>query len=321
MSGGDEAHRRTEVVPAALAGQRLDRVVALVADVSRAEAATLLADGAVTVDGAVVQKASLRVAEGATVGVELAAAVARATLDPEPDVELEVVREDPAFLIVDKPPGLVVHPGAGHRTGTLAAGLLARYPELAGVGEPDRPGLVHRLDRDTSGLLVVARTPEAHTSLVAQLQERTVERRYLALVDGHPDAPHGMVDAPIGRSPRHPTRMEVRADGREARTRYEVRERFAEPAPVSLVGCKLETGRTHQIRVHMAAIGHPVVGDDRYRGATRLVECTRSFLHAGRLGFAHPVTGEPVEQTSPLPADLAAVLAGLRGTGDGTASA
>ncbi|HYI61855.1 MAG TPA: RluA family pseudouridine synthase [Acidimicrobiales bacterium] len=304
--------RRVEVVPAALAGERLDRVVALVGDVSRADAAALLAAGRVAVDGAVARKPSLRLAEGVEVEVQLEDGPAGPVVAPDPDVVVPVVREDPAFLVVDKPAGLVVHPGAGHPGGTLAAGLLARYPELAGVGEPDRPGLVHRLDRDTSGLLVVARTPEAHADLVGQLQARTVERRYLALVDGHPEAPQGVVDAPIGRSPRRPTLMEVRADGREARTRYEVRETFAEPAPVALVRCRLETGRTHQIRVHLKAIGHPVVGDDRYLGATRVVSCPRTFLHAERLAFRHPVTGAAVEVASDLAPDLAAVLAGLR---------
>jgi 23S rRNA pseudouridine1911/1915/1917 synthase len=305
--------RRVEVVPPALAGQRLDRVVALVGDVSRAEAAALLADGRVAVDGSVARKPSLRLAEGAEVAVEVDDGPPTPVVVPEPDVVVPVVLEDPAFLVIDKPAGLVVHPGAGHPGGTLVAGLLARYPELAGVGEADRPGLVHRLDRDTSGLLVVARTPGAHAELVGQLQARTVERRYLALVDGHPESPQGVVDAPIGRSPRRPTLMEVRADGREARTRYEVAEAFTAPAPVALVTCRLETGRTHQIRVHLKAIGHPVVGDDRYLGATRAVACPRTFLHAERLAFRHPVTGEPVAATSPLPADLAGVLAALRG--------
>ncbi len=303
---------RVEVVPPALAGQRLDRVVALVGDVSRAEAAALLAGGRVTVDGTVAHKPSLRLAEGVEVAVEVEDRPDGPVVAPEPDVLVPVVWEDDAVLVIDKPPGLVVHPGAGHAGGTLVAGLVARYPELAAVGEPDRPGLVHRLDRDTSGLLLVARTPEAHVDLVDQLRARTVERRYLALVDGHPEAPRGVVDAPIGRSPRHPTLMEVRTDGRPARTHYEVRESFAEPAPVSLVACRLETGRTHQIRVHLKAIGHPVVGDDRYLGATRKVVCPRTFLHAAHLAFRHPVTSEAVEVDSPLPADLGAVLEALR---------
>ncbi len=304
---------RREAVPPALADQRIDRLVALVADVSRAEAAALLAAGRVRVDDEVAAKPSLRVAEGATVEVDVPEAVAAPeAVAPEPDVEVPVVLVDDAFVVVDKPAGLVVHPGAGHRHHTLVAGLVARFPEVAGVGDPTRPGLVHRLDRDTSGLLVVARTPEAHADLVAQLSARTVSRRYQALVVGRPDAPQGLVDAPIGRSPRQPTLMAVRADGKEARTRYQVEEVFERPGPCARLECRLETGRTHQIRVHMRAIGHPVVGDVRYGGGRTAVECPRPFLHAERLAFRHPVTGEEVAVEAPLPADLRAVLDALR---------
>jgi 23S rRNA pseudouridine1911/1915/1917 synthase len=190
----------------------------------------------------------------------------------------------------------------------MVAGLLARFPELAGVGEPERPGIVHRLDKGTSGLLVVARTPAAYESLVEQLSSRTVERRYLALVWGLPEPATGLVDAPIGRSRRDPTRMSVSATGREARTRYEVQQRFTEPVGSSLIECRLETGRTHQIRVHLAAIGHPVVGDPRYRGARASFPTPRMFLHAHALAFDHPGTHERVTFTAPLPADLQGVL-------------
>jgi 23S rRNA pseudouridine1911/1915/1917 synthase len=285
--------------------------VALVGDVSRADAASLLAEGRVTVDATVQAKGSLRVPEGAVVTVDLPEPVAVGVV-AEPEVEVPVAYVDDDVVVVDKPPGLVVHPGAGHDRGTLVAGLLARFPEIEGVGEPDRPGIVHRLDRDTSGLLVVARTPEAHASLVAQLAARTVTRRYLALVVGHPEARQGLVDAPIGRSPRQPTLMAVRADGKEARTRYEVQEVFDSPSPTTLVTCQLETGRTHQIRVHMKAIGHPVVGDGRYGGGRSKVASPRVFLHAAHLRFAHPRTGRPVEHDSPLPDDLAAVLDEVR---------
>jgi 23S rRNA pseudouridine1911/1915/1917 synthase len=302
----------SEVVPPALAGQRLDRVVALVADVSRAEAAALVGGGAVTVDGRAVTKVSERVAEGARVSVDVED-VAVAALAPDPDVPIRVVHVDDEVIVVDKQPDLVVHPGAGHATGTLVGGLLARFPEIAAVGDPERPGIVHRLDRDTSGLLVVARTPRAYESLVGQLSARTVERRYLALVSGVPDPPRGLVDAPIGRAPRQPTLMAVRADGKEARTRYQVLEPFAEPSPVALVECRLETGRTHQIRVHMRAIEHPIVGDTRYGGGRTKVVSPRPFLHAAELAFLDPATGERVHAASPLPDDLAAVLDGLRG--------
>ncbi|HXH56436.1 RluA family pseudouridine synthase [Iamia sp.] len=305
--------QRAETVPSALAGQRIDRMVALVADVSRAEAVTLLAAGRVRIDGAVAAKVSERVAEGAVVEIDLPdASPPDPGVAPEPDVAVAVVLTDDAFVVVDKAPGLVVHPGAGHGHGTLVAGLLARYPEIAEVGDPERPGIVHRLDRDTSGLLVVARTPAAYDHLVAQLAARTVSRHYQALIVGRPDAAQGLIDAPIGRSPRQPTLMAVRSDGKEARTRYEVHERFDRPSPTALVTCRLETGRTHQIRAHMKAIGHPVVGDIRYGGGRSEVSCPRTFLHAAHLAFAHPVTGDPVTADAPLPGDLAAVLAAVR---------
>lgn len=307
---------RAETVPSALAGQRVDRVVALVADVSRAEAAALLDDARVSIDGRPVAKGSERVAEGAVVSVDVEEAGAGATtIAPEPDVEVALTIVDDAFVVVDKAAGQVVHPGAGHRRGTLAAGLVARFPEMAAVGDPTRPGIVHRLDRETSGLLVAARTPDAYHHLVAQLGARSVSRHYLALVAGHPESPRGLVEAPIGRSPRQPTLMAVRSDGKEARTRYEVLEAFDRPGPVALLSCRLETGRTHQIRVHLRAIGHPVVGDVRYGGGRSGVACARTFLHATRLAFAHPVDGRPVEADSPLPADLTGVLAGLRAVG------
>lgn len=313
MSDGPAAEPfLAEEMPAALDGERVDRVVSLLTGCSRSEAAALVEQGGVQVGGTTVTKGSHRVHEGEVVTLAEDPARPPVTVEPDPSVEVPVLHEDEDVLVVDKPPGLVVHPGAGHARGTLVAGLVARYPELAVVGEPARPGLVHRLDRDTSGLLLVARTPEAHAHLVDQLRDRMVERRYLALVDGHPESARGVVDAPIGRSPRHPTLMEVRADGRPARTHYEVQERFADPAPVALLACRLETGRTHQIRVHLKAIGHPVVGDDRYVGATRAVPCPRTFLHAEHLAFRHPVTGERVAVHAPLPADLAAVLPALR---------
>lgn len=305
--------RQRETVPPALAGQRLDRLVAVVAEVSRSDAAALLAEGQVTVDDEVVGKPSTRVAEGAVVEVELPdESEGRPGVEPDAGVDVPVVVEDASFVVVDKPAGLVVHPGAGHRRHTLVAGLVARFPEMAHVGEPERPGLVHRLDRDTSGLLVVARTAHAYHDLVAQLAARTVSRRYQAVVLGHPEAPRGMVDAPIGRSPRQPTLMAVRADGKEARTHYQVEEQFDRPGPCARVECRLETGRTHQIRVHMRAIGHAVLGDVRYGGGRTAVSCPRPFLHAAELAFRHPTTGDEVRVEAPLPPDLVAVLAALR---------
>jgi len=298
----------SEEVPAVLDGERLDRLIALLTGCSRSEATDLVRAGNVSVAGHVVTKGSHHVAEGDV--VELSADPHRVAELPtaDPTVELVVVHEDHDVIVIDKPAGLVVHPGPGHADGTLVHGLLARYPELAGVGEPERPGLVHRLDRGTSGLLVVARTPDAHADLVGQLSTHAVERVYTALVWRHPEHPHGVIDAPIGRSRRDPLRMTVAMDGRESRTHYAVERTFTEPVEVALLTCELETGRTHQIRVHLSSIGHPVVGDPLYGGARQNFPMPRPFLHARRLSFAHPGTGETLTFESPLPADLAEVL-------------
>lgn len=225
-------------------------------------------------------------------------------------MDVALVHEDAQVIVVDKAAGVVVHPGSGHGRGTLVQGLLARFPDLAqsGAGEPDRPGIVHRLDKGTSGLLVVARTEDAYHSLVDQLKNRSVDRRYLCLVWGHLSSPDGLVDAPVGRASTDPTRMAVSARGRPARTRYHVLERRTDP-DVTLLECRLETGRTHQVRVHLASIGHPVVGDARYGGSRSSLVIGRPFLHAHRLGFAHPADGERVSFSSPLPSELEALLA------------
>jgi 23S rRNA pseudouridine1911/1915/1917 synthase len=299
--------RRVETLPEALDGERLDRVVALLADVSRREAVELIAGGAVSVNGRAPGKPSLRLSSGDEVVVE----VPERSTGPgaEPDIAVTVVHEDDEVIVVDKPPHLVVHPGSGVRGGTLVNGLLARYPELAPIGEEDRPGIVHRLDKGTSGLLMVARTPRAHRSLVEQLAARTVTRRYLALVDGLVESDEGLIDAPLGRSARRATRRAVVADGRPARTRYRVERRFP-AAGCTLMTCRLETGRTHQIRAHLAAIGHPVVGDALYGGPAP-AHLARPFLHAAHLGFEHPVSGRWLSFDSDLPDDLTAVLARL----------
>jgi 23S rRNA pseudouridine1911/1915/1917 synthase len=297
-------------VPGALGGERLDRVVAVLVECTRSEASALVADGAVTLDGKVTTKGSTRVAAGSR--VEVSGSPDEDDERPTADwsVDVPIVFEDGEVVVVDKPAGLVVHPGAGHSGGTLVHGLLARYPDIADVGAAERPGIVHRLDKDTSGLLLVARTQAAHRSLTKQLKARTISRRYLALVWGHLDSPRGVIDAPIGRSARTPTRMTVSARGREARTSYEVIEEYAEPAAAALVSCALDTGRTHQIRVHLAAIGHPVVGDDRYGGRRApAADAGRFFLHAAQLGFDHPTTGERFTFESPLPEDLETVRA------------
>lgn len=297
-----------EVIPAALDGQRIDRVVSLITGESRAEAAEIVARGGVVVNGEVVTAKAQRLHEHDEIEVRWEPAAAVARPQPDPDVAFTVVHTDADVVVIDKPAGLVVHPGSGHIGDTLVNGLLARYPEIAEVGEPDRPGIVHRLDKETSGLLMVARTQVAYEGLVEQLAARSVDRRYVALVWGELATPQGQVEAPIGRSSRDPTRMSVTERGKEAITRYEVQQVFAEPVPVSLLACKLETGRTHQIRVHLQAIGHAVVGDARYHGIRQTLPVPRLFLHAAHLGFRHPVTDEWLAYDSTLPADLQGVL-------------
>lgn len=302
----------TETIPAALAGERIDRVVALVTNLSRTDAAALVAAGAVLVNGTRVTAKAHRLAQDDEVQIEWQPPGAAVALAPDADVVFEVVHEDDDVIVIEKPAGLVVHPGSGNEHGTLVHGLLARYPEIASVGEAGRPGIVHRLDKETTGLLMVARSPQAYESLVGQLSARAVERRYAALVWGAFDAPTGMVDAPIGRSGRNATRMTVSEQGRAAITRYEVRTTYTQPVVATLVDCTLETGRTHQIRVHLQAIGHPVVGDERYQGAREQFVVPRLFLHAATLGFRHPASDEWCSFTSPLPDDLTGVLARLR---------
>ena len=265
---------------------------------SRTRAQKLIEDGAVRVDGAAVPKRH-RVAAGETVTVEL---------PPEPDAPEDagpapfaVRYEDGDLLVVDKPAGVVVHPARGHRSGTLAQALAG----VAAGGEEGRAGIVHRLDRDTSGLLVVARSPAAHRTLKAALQARAITREYLALVEGRPPARTGTIDAPIGRDRRHRTRMSTQTDDpREAVTHFEVEEALPR---TTLLRVRLETGRTHQIRAHLQAIGHPVAGDPEYGTPGRL-GLERQFLHAARLRFAQPTTGAEVNVASPLPEDLRAAL-------------
>lgn len=296
-----------ETVPAAFGGDRIDRFVAAVTGASRSAVKTFIADGQVSHNGRVVASPSQRVEVDDLVVVELPPPVDdRPRADPS--VEFRVVIEDDDVIVVDKPAGLVVHPGAGQREATLVNGLLARFPELAGVGEEHRPGIVHRLDRGTSGLLMVARTEDAYHELVRQLAAHQPERIYQALTWGQPERDAGTIDAPIGRSTRHPTRMTVTPDGRPAVTHYSVLARHAEPVPTALLECRLETGRTHQIRVHLRAIGHPVVGDREYDGGRPGLDPGRPFLHARVLRFDHPRTAERVEAEAALPADLTAVL-------------
>lgn len=319
---GHPAELVKEVVPDVLAGERLDRFVAIRGGLTRTEATTAVAEGRVSLNGSPAAKGSRKLVAGDSVAFSVPARVgAKQGPRPDPSVPVTVVYEDEHLLVVDKQAGLVVHAGAGHQDGTLVNGLLALYPELLGVideRDPNghmRPGIVHRLDGGTSGLLVVARTKPVRAALVGMLAEREVGREYAALVEGHMDSAAGMVDAPIGRSERDATRQAVTLDGRPAFTHYQVRERFDRPVALTLVDCELETGRTHQIRVHLAAIGHPVCGDSRYGATASVTESLglgRPFLHAARLHLTHPVTGEECRWDSPLPPDLTQVLTMVR---------
>lgn len=286
------------VVPSALAGERLDRALALLTGQTRAEVGRAVGEGLVTIEGVPVVVRSRRLKAGELIAVVLSRAEAGTAAVPPADagVVFDVVYADEDVVVVDKPVGLVVHPGAGVRDATLVAGLLARYPDLsrlpaAGCGTAERPGIVHRLDKETSGLLVVARSERAFRSLSAQLAARTVRRTYRALALGALRSADGVVDAPIGRSVKDPTKMAVDAAGREARTSYHVLGRFTEPLPATELELHLETGRTHQIRVHLAAIGHPVLGDQRYGGSRSSSGVTRLMLHATQLAFDTPWEG------------------------------
>jgi 23S rRNA pseudouridine1911/1915/1917 synthase len=288
---------------------RLDQALAkLLPEHSRMRLKGWIEAGHVAVAGAVATPRT-KVAGGQTIVVR-EPPDAPAQADAGEAIALRVVHEDAAILVVDKPAGLVVHPGAGNRRGTLLNALLHHAPALAAL---PRAGIVHRLDKDTSGLMVVAKTATAQTDLVRQLQSRSVSRQYLALACG--DLARGVtVDAPIGRHPTARTRMAVVARGKPARTHVEVLERHG---IVTLLSCRLETGRTHQIRVHLASIGHPLVGDPVYGGgrSTRLPPALRAFprqaLHAARLALVHPLTGRQVEWSSPLPVDFARLLAAV----------
>lgn len=298
------ASQITRQIPEDLDGSRLDKALATLLGVSRSQARELVERG-VTVDGRP-GGPDTRVSSGETVISERP--VTDRALRPEP-VSFDVLFEDSHVVVVDKPAGLVVHPGAGQKSGTLAAGLLHRYPEIEGVGAAERWGLVHRLDKDTSGALAVARTAESFEALSDQVRKRTMTRSYLALVDGVPGSPTGAIEAPIGRDPDYPMRRAVVQGGKYARTHFEIEEAFGE-SRCALLRVVLETGRTHQIRVHLSSIGHPVVGDRTY-GKLTAVSSPRPFLHASSLEFTHPLDGRRITVDSPLPADLRTVLDSL----------
>jgi 23S rRNA pseudouridine1911/1915/1917 synthase len=299
--------RQTIELFADRAGERLDAFVArrLAERLSRSHAHKLIADGLVTLNDAPA-KASHRLARGDHVVASVPPAETPALVAEA--IPLRIVYQDEDVIVVDKPPGLTVHPAAGHPRGTLVNALLALCPELAEIKGTLRPGIVHRLDKDTSGLLAAAKNEAAQANVARQLKDRQVHKAYLALVQGRLEPPEGVIDAPIGRHPRRRQRMAVVEGGRQALTRYRVREYLRDA--YSLVEAEPLTGRTHQIRVHFASIGHPVVGDRVYGKASELVG--RQFLHAWRLGFRLPKGGRYQEFESPLAADLELALDALR---------
>ena len=290
------------------AGQRLDRYLASVLDdLSRTAIQQLIVEGAILVNGQTSKPGyTLRIGDE----IQLASLVLRtetSQVRPRP-LPLDIVYEDQDVLVVNKAAGMVVHPAPGHQEDTLVNALLAYLPELQSAGADSRPGIVHRLDKDTSGLMIVAKHARAHAALVEQMKQHAIIKRYIALVEGIVSLDQGSIDAPIGRDPRHRQQMAITAAGsREARTHFRVLERFARH---SLLVLRLETGRTHQIRVHLKAIGHPVVGDPVYGSGSvfKRVPLKRQFLHASYLKFAHPITGENIELEAPLPEDLQKVL-------------
>ena len=288
-------------VPPEAAGERLDRFLSSLEEVgSRVAAERLISQRRVKVNGSPEPK-SHRLAAGDVLAVSVPES-RPSTLEPE-QLDLRIAVEDEHLLVVDKPAGIVVHPSAGHASGTLVHGLLGHA--VAGGQEAQRPGIVHRLDRDTSGLLVVARSDEAHRRLQQLLRRRKLVREYLALVRGRPRSKRGRIEAPIGRDRHDPTRVSLDTDTpRDAVTNFEIVETMRRRA---LLRVALETGRTHQVRVHLAAIDLPVSGDPAY-GVEGDLGLERQFLHAARLAFPHPFTGEPVEAESPLPPDLQAAL-------------
>jgi 23S rRNA pseudouridine1911/1915/1917 synthase len=304
------------VVPDDLAGQRLDRALASATGLSRTRIQEAIKGGAAQVDGKPARASQiLEAGQRVTMAGEVAV-VASATAGEAPvadAIPLRIRYEDDYLLVVDKPAGMVTHPAPGHSSGTLVNALLAHAPELADVGDRARPGIVHRLDKDTSGLLVIAKSEAAHRALQEAIRRRELRREYLALVEGCPPARRGTIDAPIGRDRRVRTRVSTDTDEpREARTRFELERALPGAA---LLRVTLETGRTHQIRVHLQAIGHPVAGDPEY-GTPGRFGLRRQFLHAARLAFDHPLTGEPIDVRSPLPPDLAAVLERLSAEAD-----
>jgi 23S rRNA pseudouridine1911/1915/1917 synthase len=299
-----------EVVNDSLEGERLDRLISFIGNISRSEASTLIRGNGVFVNGETVTRPSFKVAVGNQIKFSTRESEINQEIKADSTIDFTVIHTDPDFFVVDKPAGLVVHPGAGNLSGTLVNGLLSMSPQIREVGERTRPGIVHRLDKGTSGLLLVANTDHAYQFFVDQLSKHKVKRIYQALVWGIPEGPEGIVDAPIGRSSKNRKKMAIVANGKTAKTIY-VMNKSWNTSKVSLLEVELETGRTHQIRVHLSSIGNPVVGDEIYGGNRKNFTLRRQFLHAQKLRFKHPRDGSICEFESPLPKELKDVLVTL----------
>ena len=299
-----------EVVNDSLEGERLDRLISFIGNISRSEASTLIRGNGVFVNGETVTRPSFKVAVGNQIKFSTRESEINQEIEADSTIDFTVIHTDPDFFVLDKPAGLVVHPGAGNLSGTLVNGLLSMSPQIREVGERTRPGIVHRLDKGTSGLLLVANTDHAYQFFVDQLSKHKVKRIYQALVWGIPEGPEGIVDAPIGRSSKNRKKMAIVANGKTAKTIY-VMNKSWNTSKVSLLEVELETGRTHQIRVHLSSIGNPVVGDEIYGGNRKNFTLRRQFLHAQKLRFEHPRDGSVCEFESPLPKELKDVLVTL----------
>ncbi len=285
-------------------GERVDRVIAFFSGLSRSKVSDLISKRLILRNGIPIKKGSEIVHLNDEISMPNLVGEAVEEIASDESIDFEVIFEDDSVIVVSKPSGLIVHPGSGIANGTLVNGLAAQFPDLREIGDPTRLGLVHRLDKGTSGLLVVARTPEALDNLKFQMQERHVHRQYFAIVAGHVESNKGVVDAPLGRDPKNPLKRAVINSGKYARTHYEIDQKYESPFKVSMLNCRLETGRTHQIRVHLAAIGHPVLGDELYGGRTSFNVENRLALHAQMLTFLHPKTKNLMNFESPLPAEL-----------------
>tara|TARA_A100001388_G_scaffold261231_1_gene229950 strand:+ start:290 stop:1216 length:927 start_codon:yes stop_codon:yes gene_type:complete len=293
-------------------GERVDRVIAFFSGLSRSKVSDLISKRLILRNGIPIKKGSEIVHLNDEISMPNLVGEAVEEIASDESIDFEVIFEDDSVIVVSKPSGLIVHPGSGIANGTLVNGLAAQFPDLREIGDPTRLGLVHRLDKGTSGLLIVARTPEALDNLKFQMQERHVHRQYFAIVAGHLESNKGVVDAPLGRDPRNPLKRAVINSGKYARTHYEIDQKYESPFKVSMLNCRLETGRTHQIRVHLAAIGHPVLGDELYGGRTSFNSENRLALHAQVLTFLHPITSNLMHFESPLPAELTSMKATFR---------